>query len=97
MLQGKAEVVVEHHMREIARRHKTGGDTRLATDAECLCGLLGAATLAPLTSSSTDVATKLSTKVLGLKFDRPMREQYPGEHDEILSQCRHKLRQEWRK
>jgi len=97
VLQGKAVVVMKHHMREIVTRHQRGEDTRPGTDAEVLCGLLGAATVHPINSSGMALAARLAARVIGIEMGIDVRERYEGEIDEQLAFSRRKLSQEWRR
>jgi hypothetical protein len=80
-------------MREIARRFRDGEDTRPGTDAECLAGMLGAATIHPLSSHGLALTELLFERVMKkpLHDEKLGREKYPGAIEEELSFTRRKL------
>jgi hypothetical protein len=97
VLQGVGKRALKAHMIEIAMRFKQGADTRPATAAEVLAGMLGASTKAPLNSTATLLCEKLSRRILRYRSDYVGRETYPGQLREIYIEAKRKLTQPWRK
>lgn len=88
--------VITAHMMELGLRFKRGKDTRPATAAEVLAGMLGAATIAPLNSTALALCEKLSKIVMDYQLEGIGRESYPGELKEIHQSAKRKLVQQWR-
>lgn len=92
LLRGKDLDVYRHHCRELLERVARGADTRPGTIAEVLCGLMGAATRAPLTTDAGGFAEVLFQQVMpGRLAAGHVAEQWAGQHAEILHEARHKL------
>lgn len=94
VLQGKCERVYRAHARELAVRIARGRDTRPGTAAEVLCGLLGAATIAPLNAEGGALAERLFGIVmrqeLGGEGFRPV---WKGQVEEAFAEAQRKTRQ----
>lgn len=98
VLQGKCDQVYRSHVRELIIRTMRGKDTRPGTAAECLCGMMGAATIHPLNAEGAALVEKLFQIVMrqeleGGKF-RPV---WEGQVEEAFAVAQRTTRQEWRR
>lgn len=90
---GKSETLYRHHVREMIARSKTKKPNySLATEAECLVGILYASHAAPLTHEGMVLAERLFERVMRTTFGKHTPEQWAGQFDEALSVARRKVR-----
>lgn len=102
---GLREEVFRSHCRELCERVANGADTRLGTEAEVMLGLKGASLIAPLNSHACGLYAYCFKRILGEYADEQLKEaldemeryeDWKGQKEETLAECRHKMRQEWR-
>lgn len=89
----KSEKLYRHHVRELIARSRTKKpDYALATEAECLIGILDASKVAPLTTEGMVLAERLFERVMEKTFGTHTAEQWPRQFDEALADARRKVR-----
>lgn len=94
---GKADRVYRAHVRELLARVALGSDTRPGTAAEVLCGMLGAATVAPLNAQSAALTERLFQIVMRQEVEgEPAREVWEGQVEEDFRAAKRKTRADWR-
>lgn len=98
VLQGKTERVYRSHVRELITRVVRRNDLRPGTAAEILCGMLGAATIAPLNSEGAALTERLFQIVMRQEIGgERFRPTWKGQVEEAYAFAKKKTRQSWRK
>lgn len=94
-LRGKSIEVYRAHCTELMQRVMAGEDTRLATKAEVLCGMMAAATAAPLNAAGGALADWLFSEVMpsahGRLSQAAPREFYQGQVAEDFAAAQRKM------
>lgn len=98
VLKGKCDQVYKSHVRELIVRAMRGKDTRPGTAAEVLCGMLGAATLAPLNAEGAALVERLFRIVMRQELDgEHFRPVWKGQVEDAFAEAQRKTAQPWRR
>lgn len=98
VMRGKDNAVYEAHCLELLERVANQQDTRPGTKAEVLCGLLEGALKAPPSADYCALTNRLFSEVMPGRLDLGhVAEQWPGQHQEMLTAARTMLRRDTRR
>ncbi|MDX2012002.1 MAG: hypothetical protein SFW67_17550 [Myxococcaceae bacterium] len=92
-LQGKADALYRAHAKELIQRAAAGEDTRLATRAEVLVGLLGTSLRAPLRTEAQACAERLFNEVFPGVVACSAREAWSGQVEQDIAEAQRKLQE----
>lgn len=88
-VRGYCDGIYKAHADELLERVALRQDTRPATKAEALCGLMQATLKAPPGADYSALVNRLFDEVLPGRMEKGhMAEQWPGQHEEMLSVVR---------